>query len=76
MSKAILEFNLADPDDYSKFRLATMAQYYLSVLQELDESLRWRIKYEDLTEDVRDELDSVRATMFRLLQENDISLDD
>lgn len=47
--KAILEFNL--PEDREDFDLAQNGNRYSCVIEELDNFLRAKIKYEDLPED-------------------------
>jgi hypothetical protein len=56
--KAILEFNL--PEEREEFNHATNAVAYIAALQELDNHLRGRLKYEELPEEVHDALQSVR----------------
>lgn len=73
--KAILEFNL--PEEQSEFELASNANKYYSILWELDQHLRSKIKYADEnTPDLFIEtLQMVRDHFWELIEENKIDLD-
>ncbi len=58
MPKSILEFEL--PEERDEFRHALNAVAYIAALQEIDNYLRGRLKYEELDQPVRDALQSVR----------------
>ncbi len=46
--KATLEFDLSDPDDVHDFDVAIRGKDFLRVLQDLDNSLRGKVKYESM----------------------------
>jgi hypothetical protein len=69
--KAILEFNL--PEDSEDFDLAKNGPKYKLILDELDNYLRAKLKYEDLPDDVYDELSRTREKLNELCQENNLS---
>ena len=58
MPKSTLEFNL--PEERDELRYALNAVAYIAALQEIDNYLRGRLKYEELDEPVRDALQSAR----------------
>lgn len=64
MSKAILEFSL--PDEKPEFEQAVKGAHYDYALHELDQHLRARLKYEDLSEEVREALEKVREKLWEL----------
>jgi hypothetical protein len=67
--KAILEFNL--PEDNQEFEYAKNGILYSIVLEELDNWLRNKYKYED-QETIT--IDEVRAKLRELMNERDLSL--
>ena len=67
--KAILKFNL--PEDSYQYSAAYNGASYLSVLWDLDEWLRGKIKYEG-----KSELQVVRDQLFELLLDAKVSIDD
>ena len=69
--KAVLEFTL--PDDAVEYRLASQAGAMHLVLCEFMEYLRSQCKYVDPEQ--RDDLVGVRATLFAMLDENDVRLE-
>lgn len=71
--KAILEFNL--PEDNHEFENATNGAKMKSVLWDLREYLRHRLKYEDYNHDQFEVLDDCRSKLIDLLFENNIDLD-
>lgn len=73
--KGILEFNLTDPDEAEQFKLAVHAQEMKSVLWDLDQWLRNKIKYSDFPEEVIDALQNTRDELYSLLQDESINLD-
>lgn len=68
--KAILEFSL--PEDAWEHRRAIEGAAYFSLLRRLDEHLRARLKYVDLTPEARQEVEDTRA----LLREEHFDLDE
>lgn len=70
MPKVILEFTL--PTESWAHKMALRGQDYHAVLRVLDEHLRTRLKYGELSAPVRRELEEVR----QMLRENVPDLDD
>jgi hypothetical protein len=72
--KAILEFNL--PDDQAEFDEANNAGKYYSILWDLDQFLRNKVKYpaEDYDPIETDTYDKVRTELWNLLNEHNIDL--
>lgn len=58
MSKVILEFDMYE--DQEAYKHALNAGKYIAALQELDNYLRGRLKYEELPENVANALQEVR----------------
>ena len=74
MAKAILEFDLEDPDDsLSHIRAVNATNAYL-VLSEMDRWLREKIKY--VEQDKHPSLEEVREYLFEVLVERRVSLED
>ena len=73
--KAILEFNL--PEDRDDFSLATNASKMWSVLWELDQDLRAKVKYapDDSNEDKLEAYREIREKLRELMRDEDISFD-
>ena len=73
--KAILEFNL--PEDRDDFALATNASKMWSVLWELDQDLRAKVKYapDDSNEDKLEAYQEIREKLRELMGDEDISFD-
>ena len=72
--KAILEFNL--PDNQSDFNLAINGTKYYSVLWEIDQHLRAKIKYdEDLTNEQHDVYQAVRDQLREYMSESGVTFD-
>lgn len=59
--KAILEFLL--PDDEDAHRAAVNGMRFLSTLRCLDEHLRGRLKYAELSKATREELEEIRMLL-------------
>ena len=73
--KATLEFNL--PEDRDDFALATNASKMWSVLWELDQDLRAKVKYapDDSNEDKLEAYQEIREKLRELMRDEDISFD-
>lgn len=77
MAKAILEYNLADPDDSHYHKLAVKSSDLIVSLWEIDQYLRSRLKYEDsLSEEQYSVLEETRDRLYSILSENGISFDE
>lgn len=70
--KAILEFNL--PEDKEEFKLANQATSYYLVIEDIDNYLRSRIKYEQNSEEVEKVLQEVREKLYEIISENNLSI--
>jgi hypothetical protein len=73
--KAVLEFNL--PEDQYEYDTANNASKYRSVLWDLDQYLRNKVKYpgEGVPELFTDTMELVRTELWKLLEEHNTSLD-
>lgn len=75
--KAIIEFNLDEPDDIEAHnRFTTINAVYIA-LWEFDQEMRRQIKYntEGYNGDQLDALDKLRAKFHEILNDNQIKLD-
>ena len=68
MPKATLEYNL--PEEQDEFELAANAGKYYSVLWDLDQYLRNKVKYaaEDVPEEYTNAMDETRTKLMKLLE--------
>jgi hypothetical protein len=71
--KATLEFKL--PEENHEFSNATQGAKMRSVLWELDQWLRAKLKYEELSDEQYDAFKQTRDELRRLLIEENIDLD-
>ena len=73
--KATLIFNL--PDESQEFRTAINGWKFKSVLNEINEDLRSKIKWQDdMPDAVRQALQAVRDDMHQRLSEHNINLEE
>ena len=73
--KATLEFNL--PEEAQEFRTAINGWKFKSVLNEINEDLRSKIKWQDdMSDEVRQALQAVRDDMYQRLSEHNINLEE
>ena len=74
MPKAILEFNL--PEEDYEHEVAVNAGKYHSVLQELDQYLRYFVKYpaDDAPDLLTDTMSQVRDELWRILETHNIDI--
>ena len=73
--KATLIFNL--PDESQEFRTAINGWKFKSVLNEINEDLRSKIKWQDdMPDEVRQALQAVRDDMYQRLSEHNINLEE
>lgn len=70
MPKATLSFSL--PEEQSEFECATNGVSYISVLQEFDNYLRGRLKYEELSEEVEAALQAARDKLHEEMNDHDV----
>lgn len=71
--KAIIEYTL--PDDMLEFKVASNAHGWWSVLYDLDQHLRSKTKWTDLTQEQYDVYEEVKERLYELMQESKVSLD-
>jgi hypothetical protein len=72
--KAILKFNL--PEEADDFKLATQSSDMYSVLWELDQWLRKKIRYsEDMSEDTYTAYEDCRKQLYELMENSNIKLE-
>lgn len=76
--KAILEFNLDEPDDKEAHMRAVKSLNIMLALWEYEKYLRGQLKYneEGLTSEQYDVLDKARSKFYEILNENNISFDE
>ena len=73
MAKAILEFDLTDPDDRHDFAVASRAKDLLLALNEIADKLRRRIKYSDeVSEPLLPGLEEAREILQKALIDCDL----
>lgn len=72
MPKAILEFNL--PEENEEFKTATQAMDYNLVLWDLDQYLRGKLKYSQLTVEQGQIYEELRDKLHEFLNERNIEL--
>lgn len=73
MSKAILEFDLSDPDDRREFAISSRASDLQRALSEFAETLRRKIKYlEDNQKDLEPGLEESRKMFWEIIEEFDL----
>lgn len=73
MAKAILEFDL--PEENADYRLAANAGNYYSVLFDMDQHLRSRLKYGELSDPQYEVLEQAREELHNLLSTYHVTLD-
>lgn len=73
MSKAILEFNLSDPEEREEFDKAVKASDYLWALQAFAQELRKDYKYSQDTE-INKHADRYRQLLFRILDDYNVEI--
>lgn len=77
MAKAILEFDLNDPDDAQAHKRAIKSIDAMLALWDIEQYLRKQVKYnEDLTDDQYKVLDEARIEFYQILNKNGISFDE
>ena len=73
--EAILKFSL--PEDQYEYDTANNASKYYSVLWDLDQYLRNKVKYpaEDTHDEYTNAMDEARTELWKLLNEHNLDLD-
>jgi hypothetical protein len=73
--KAILEYDLNNPDEQTAHLRAIMSLKMAIAIHEVANLLRIKVKYGDNTEDVYNALDKLRDEFNEILRENDLIID-
>ncbi len=73
--KAILEFNLDEPDENERFRLASTAIDWYMALYDFDMQMRSWVKYGHEFKDIDDALYDVREKLWECMRDNHVNLD-
>ena len=77
MAKAILEFDLNEPDDVQAHKRAVKALDMAMALWDMDEYLRQQLKYNDkITGEVYDALDKAREQLRDFMNNHNVDLDE
>ena len=77
MAKAILEFDLSNPEDANDYKRANKALDMAIALWDIDQYLRAETKYnEELTQDAYDALATAREKFYQILNERNINMDE
>ena len=77
MAKAILEFDLSNPDDVNDYKRTNQALDMALALWDIDQYLRAETKYnEELTQDAYDALAIAREKFYQILNEHNINMDE
>jgi CRISPR/Cas system CSM-associated protein Csm5 (group 7 of RAMP superfamily) len=76
--KAILEFNLDEPEDRSDHLRAVKSLNIVSVIWEFDMYLRSQLKYNDenLTNEAYEALDKAREKLYEIMSSQHVSMDE
>lgn len=76
MAKAILEFDLGDPDDRSTHERMLKSLDLSLVLWNFDQYLRGKLKHDStLSDDAYSALEEAREKLYSLLQDSNLDLD-
>ena len=73
--KAILEYDLNNPDEEVAHYRAIMSLKMAIAIHEVANLLRTKVKYGDNTEEVHNALDAIRKEFHEILLENDLIID-
>jgi len=78
MAKAILEFDLNEPDDVTSHKRCVQSLEMAISLHEISEHLRAITKYapDSMSQETYDELIKVREQFWEILRDNNISIDE
>ena len=63
MATAILRYDLADADDEPEHRYALAGREALIALETIREAIRQRLKYGEIGEEARQELEAIRESL-------------
>ena len=70
--KAVLEFDL--PEEQDDFYTASNGWKYRSVIHDIDDFLRSKIKYEELSEEQYNAYNEVRTELWNLINEHPLDI--
>lgn len=73
--KAILEYDLSNPEQQAEHYRAIMSLKMAIALHEVANMLRSKVKYGDDSQEVYEALDAIREEFHQILRENDLILD-
>mgnify|MGYP006289726235 FL=1 len=75
--KAIIEFDLNEPDDIEAHKRFTMLNSVYLALWEFDQEMRSQIKYntEEYNGEQLDALDKLREKFYQIMNDNQIKID-
>ena len=77
MAKAILEFDLSNPEDIQDYKRTNKTLDMAVALWDIDQYLRSETKYnENLTQDAYDALATARDKFYEILNERNIDMDE
>ena len=78
MAKAILEFDLTNPDDVTDYKRVNKALDMAIALWDIEQYLRAETKYapDSMPQEVYDALDKVRDKYYEIINEHNISIDE
>lgn len=77
MAKAILEFDLSEPEDEEAHKRAVKSLDLVLALWDIDQYLREQVKYnESLSKEAYDALDKAREEFYNILNKRNISFDE
>jgi hypothetical protein len=78
MPKAILEFNLDEPEERTDHLRAVKSLNIMSVLWEFDMYLRSQLKYneDNLTNEAYEALDKAREKLYEVMNDQHVSFDE
>lgn len=76
MAKAILEFNLEEPEDRDAHMRAVKSLSMAIALWEMDQYLRAECKYGELSDDAYTTTEKAREKLREILNENNLTFDE
>ena len=78
MAKAILEFDLSNPEDANDYKRANKALSMAIALWDIDQYLRAQTKYapDSMSEETYNALSEAREKFYQILNERDINIDE
>jgi len=78
MAKAILEFDLSNPDDVTDYKRVNQALDMAIALWDIDQYLRAQTKYapDSMPQEAYDALSEAREKFYQILNERNINMDE